>query len=397
MAKNNKEKLPAFVKRDAIISGENYRAFITSLKDKYRRSQIKAAVKINTSMLEFYWEMGREISILKTEAKWGSSFFDCISLDMKAEFPGEPGFSVSNIRYVYRWYQFYNKSKLKLSTPKEEILQRPIEEFRVANNQDIQSIQNQEDIIPQRAVEESPMPQEFGLIPWGQHIDIFTKSHSVSEALFYIEETIRNNWSRPEVNFAIDNDLYSSRGSAVTNFDEKLPEPFSELAKEILKSPYNLSFIEKPINSEKQLEEELCVNISRFLLELGQGFAYIGRQMELKMPSGQVFIPDMIFYHTRLHCYIVCELKNTAFIPEFAGKLNFYVSAVDELMKGEEDNPTIGLLICKSKDNTIAEWSFRGMNQPMGVAEYVQTKAFQEKLQKYLPSEESLKRIIESY
>ena len=138
-------------------------------------------------------------------------------------------------------------------------------------------------------------------------------------------------------------------------------------------------------------------NITRFLLELGQGFAYVGRQMELKMPGGQTFIPDMIFYHTRLHSYIVCELKNSMFIPEYAGKLNFYVTAVDELMKGEDDNPTIGLLICKTKDNTVVEWSFRDINRPMGVAEFEIKNQLTEKLQKYLPSEEELKNIIDTY
>jgi len=154
-------------------------------------------------------------------------------------------------------------------------------------------------------------------------------------------------------------------------------------------------FIDKKITNEKQLEDELAGNITRFLLELGQGFAYVGRQMELKMPGGQTFIPDMVFYHTRLKLYIVVELKVTPFIPEYAGKLNFYVSAVDELMKQPDDNPTIGLLICKSKDNTVVEWSFRGMNQPFGVAEY--KLGIAKKAVEMLPTELELQRIIDTY
>lgn len=241
------------------------------------------------------------------------------------------------------------------------------------------------------------MPADFCMVPWGHHIDIFTRSNSVEEALFYIDETIRNGWSRPELGTEIDDNLYAKQGHAITNFDEKLPSPYSGLAKAILKSPYDFRFIDKKITTEKQFEDELASNITRFLLELGQGFAYVGRQMELKMPGGQTFIPDMIFYHTRLKSYIVCELKVVPFIPDFAGKLNFYVSAVDELMKQSDDNPTIGLLICKSKDDTVVEWSFRGMNQPLGVAEYQLKEFISEKAAKLLPSEAELQNVIDTY
>ena len=202
-------------------------------------------------------------------------------------------------------------------------------------------------------------------------------------------------WSRSELEAEMDDDLYGKQGKAITNFDDKLPSPYSGLAKDILKSPYDFSFIDRKITTEKQFEDELAGNITRFLLELGQGFAYVGRQMELKMSGGQTFIPDMIFYHTRLKLYIVVELKVTPFIPEYAGKLNFYVSAVDELMKQSDDNPTIGLLICKSKDNTVVEWSVRGINQPLGVAEYKLDMS--KKATEMLPSESELQRIIDTY
>ena len=358
-----KDNKPAFVKRDTIIAGKEYAQLLSSLKERFRTSQIKAAVKVNTSLLEFYWEMGRDISKLHEAAKWGSAFFDCLSLDLKTAFPGQSGFAVTNLKYAKRWYEFYN----------------------------------QDNIIRQRVVDEFEMPENFGMIPWGHHIDIFTRSKSINEALFYLEETIKNNWSRPELDAEIDNNLYARCGKAITNFDEKLPAPYSGLAKAILKSPYDFGFIDKKVTTEKQLEEELATNITRFLLELGQGFAYVGRQMELKMPGGQTFIPDMIFYHTRLKSYIVCELKVVPFIPDFAGKLNFYVSAVDELMKQPDDNPTIGLLICKSKDDTVVEWSFRGMNRPLGVAEYQLKEFISEKAAKLLPSESELQSLIDTY
>lgn len=361
---------PAFVKRDSIVSGKEYAQLLGRLKERFRRSQIKAAVKVNTEMLEFYWAMGREISQLYAHARYGSAFFDCLSLDLKAELPNQTGFSSANIRYTKRWYEFYNQSNTNL--------QRLVEDFKADERKNLHQVG-----------EDLEMPLEFGRVPWKHHVVIFTKSKSIAEALYYIDKTIENGWSRAELEAEMDDDFYSKQGKAITNFDDKLPAPYSGLAKAILKSPYDFGFIDRKITSEQQLEDALAGDITRFLLELGQGFAYVGRQMELKMPGGQTFVPDMIFYHTRLKAYIVCELKVVPFIPEFAGKLNFYVSAVDELMRQDDDNPTIGLLICKSKDNTVVEWSFRGMSQPLGVAEY--------KLAKFLPTEEELQRIIETY
>lgn len=354
---------PSFVKRETAITGKEYARLLGVLKERFRLSKIKAAVKVNTSMLEFYWEMGRDIANLHKTAKWGSAFFDCLSLDLKAEFPNQSGFSATTLKTTVRWYKFYTQEVANR--------QQPVADFK--------------------------MPADFGMVPWGHHILIFTRSKSKEEALFYIDKTIESGWSRSELESEMERGLYNKSGKAVTNFDKKLPAPYSGLAKSILKSPYDFGFIDKNIVTERQLEDELAKNITRFLLELGQGFAYIGRQMELKMPGGQTFVPDMIFYHTRLKAYIVCELKVVPFIPEFAGKLNFYVSAVDELMRQHDDNPTIGLLICKAKDNTVVEWSFRGINRPLSVAEYKLREMLEEKTANLLPSEKELQKIIDTY
>lgn len=375
---------PEFVKRNLLAVGPEYATLLGELKDRFRRSQIKAAVRVNTSMLEFYWAMGREISRLYKSAKYGSAFFDCLSLDLRAEFPGQTGFSAANIRYTYRWYEFYNQDDANLHQVGEE----SIPESKLENLQQLA----EESILQSK--EEVEMPADFGEIPWKHHVAIFTKSKSVSEALFYIEKTIQNCWSRAQLEAEIESNLYTRQGHAITNFQAKLPAPFSGLAQDILKSSYDLSFVDKRITCERELEDELSSNITRFLLELGQGFAYVGRQMELRMPGGQTFIPDMIFYHTRLKAYIVVELKVKPFIPEYVGKLNFYVSAVDELMRQDDDNPTIGLLICKSKDDTVVEWSFRGMSQPLGVAEY---HPLAERLAKMLPTETQLQQLIDTY
>lgn len=352
-------KKPAFVRRSLNVVDNDYTALLRNLKETYRKAQIKAAVKVNAGLLEYYWEMGRQISDLQKGARYGSAFFDSLSLDLKAEFPKETGFSSTNIKYITRWYKFYN--------------------------QDIVNRQQAADVLG--------LPADFGLIPWFHHVLIFTKSKTVNEALFYIEETIKNNWSRSQLEQQISNKLYSKQGKAVTNFEDKLPAPTGSLAKEILKSPYNLSFIEVEPQTERQLEDAIVRDITRFLLELGHGFAYVGRQMELNMPGGQTFIPDLIFYHTVLKCYIVVELKIVPFMPEFVGKLNFYVSAVDELMKQDDDNPTIGLLICRSKDDTVVEWSFRGVDRPLGIADYERT----EKAENVLPTISELQRIIDGY
>lgn len=351
---------PRFVSRNIAIGGKEYASFLSKTKERYRYTQIKAAVKVNTSLLEFYWDLGRDISKLSALSKWGSAFFECLSLDLKNEFPNQGGFSVTNLKYVKRWYDFYYQS----------------------------------DIIRHQVGDELEMPSDFGLIPWRHHIAILTHCKSVEEAIFYIDKTIQYSWSRSQLEFELSSNLYKRTSNAITNFSTTLPKPHSGLASAILKSPYEFGFITAKIVSERQLEDALATNITRFLLELGQGFAYVGRQVELQMPGGQTFIPDMIFYHTRLKCYIVVELKTVPFIPEFAGKLNFYVSALDELMKQPDDNPSIGLLICKSKDDTVVEWSFRGVQSPLGVAEY---KLGQSHEKSYLPSESEIQKVVDTY
>ena len=223
----------------------------------------------------------------------------------------------------------------------------------------------------QQIIGELNFPDIFALVPWGHHIQIVSKSQSVDEALFYINQTIANNWSRDELEGEIKSNLYARQGCALNNFSDTMALPQHQLAQEIIKSPYQFGFLNlKENHDEQELEEALVKNITRFLLELGQGFAFVGRQMELRMPDGQSYFPDLVFYHTRLKSYVLIELKAVKFIPEFVGKLNFYVSAADELLKAEDDKPTIGLLICREADKTTVEWAFRGLDRPLGVATY---------------------------
>ena len=233
-------------------------------------------------------------------------------------------------------------------------------------------------------------------IPWGHNREIITKTKTVDEALFYVYKTIENNWSRNVLLNQIESGLYERQGKAINNFDISLPEPQSDLAKEILKDPYNFDFLTlKEIYNEKQLEDALIENITNFLLELGTGFSYVGRQYKLVIDDEEFYI-DLLFYHIRLHSYVVIELKTGKFKPEYAGKLNFYVSAVDDMLKTEQDNPTIGILICKERNKTIVEYALRDISKPIGVSQYVLTKSLPEHYKNLLPSIDQLSRELNS-
>ncbi len=347
---------PHFVFRDGMTSDSNYVQWIADIKSRYRNSQIKAAIRVNNALLDFYWSIGRDLVALKAEERWGSGIVKQFALDMRASFPDAKGFSDTNVKYMKRWYLFYYERIRKG--------QQVVDQLQEANKESINE-------KSQQLVDLLEMPEIFNNISWGCHIEIISNAQSLDEALFYINQVAQGNWSRSHLAYEIQNNLYARHGSAVTNFSSMLPSPQGQLAQEILKSPYNISFLEmKETQDERELENALEHNITRFLLELGQGFAYVGRQMELRMPGGQTFFPDLVFYHIYLKCYVVVELKVVPFKPEFAGKINFYVSAADELLKHDDDNPSIGLIICRSADKTVVEWSFRGVDRPLGVAIY---------------------------
>lgn len=353
---------PYIVASDGAASDKQYKEWISSIKKRLQSSQVKAALSVNSALLEFYWSLGRDIIAMDAENLYGSGFYSRLSLDIKQAFPGVSGFSVTNLKYIKRWVEFY---------------------LPMVNSGDREKRGNR-----QQPVDDLKMPGEFGLLPWGHHICIFTKSGSIAESLFYIHKTIESGWSRRVLEDNISARLYDRQGKAVTNFNDHLPAVQGNLAKEILKDSYNFDFLTlKAGYDEHELETQLVEHISRFLLELGKGFAFVGRQMELVMPQGQVFRPDLVFYHVRLKCYIVIDLKVVPFVPEFAGKMNFYVNAADNLLKGQDDNPSIGLLICKSKDDMVVKWSFQNISAPMGVAAY--------ELRNLLPSEEDVKKALE--
>lgn len=336
---------PQFVSSGDFMAQPEYVSWLAVLKTHIRQSQSKVALRLNESLVTLYWSMGEDICRQEKQYKWGSQFMQRLSLDLRAGFPNTEGFSCSNLYFIRRWYRFY-------SGQSDFLYQAGTKMVEVENAT-------------------LPMPDMLTHIPWRHHISIISKCDSVAEALFYVGMTIERNMSRTELETVISEQLYHTQGRALTNFDKTLPVPQDQLAQAIMKDPYKLDFVRlQGRYTEKDLEDKLSQNITRFLLELGKGFAYVGRQVELQTASGKSYFPDMLFYHIRLKCYVVVELKAVDFKPEFVGKLNFYVAAADELLRGEGDNPSIGLLLCKDKDDSVVEWSLKGVTTPLGVASY---------------------------
>lgn len=355
------ESKPTFVYRDGMLSDARYVEWLSDVKTRFRQSQIKSSIRVNTSMLEFYWSIGRDLVALRAEERWGAGVVKQFALDMRQAFPSITGFSDTNIKYIKQWYSFYYERIIKSQQPVGQL----------DNEKGQQVVGQMKTEKGRQVVDLLEMPELFGKVPWGQHISIISKCQFLDEALFYIHKVVEEGWSRSLLENKISAKLFQAQGSAVTNFEQTLPAPQNMFAKEILKDPYHFDFLSmKSEYDEHDLEEALVSNITQFLLELGKGFSFVGRQMELQMPGGQTFFPDLVFYHIPQHRYVIIELKAVKYIPEFAGKLNFYVTAADELLRGEGDNPSVGLIICKSTDKTVVEWSLKDINKPLGVATY---------------------------
>lgn len=333
------------IKHDA-----DYKKWLNGLKQKFRTVQVKAAVAVNSEMLHFYWELGADIIEKQAATKWGAKFLTNLSKDLMSEFPEVKGFSKRNLELIRQWYLFYNKDK--------EIAKQPVSQLL--------------------------------MIPWGHNIQIITKCRNIKEAIYYVENTLLHNWSRAVLVHQIESNLFEREGRALTNFSSSLPASQSDLAQQTLKDPYIFDFLTMGKDyTERDLERKLIDHISHFLLELGTGFAYIGRQVPLQVGDREFFI-DLLLYNVHLHCYVVAEIKNCDFEPEHAGKLNFYIKAIDEQLRKEGDNPTIGILLCKGKEKLVAEYALSDIHKPMGIAEYKLTKSLPKNLKSSLPSIEDI-------
>ena len=350
-----------------------YTLWVEDLKQSYRTAQANAILKTNFEKLKWYWNTGGELVTRKAEERWGAGVVEQVSLDLQAEFPNSKGLSADNLWAMKRWYSFY------ANNIRDEKLVRSVQELY---NTDIQ-IGN---------IGIIPFPDILGLVPWGHHLDIIRLTDTLPEAIFYIKQTIQEGWKRPVLQRCLKARLYDKQGGAISNFKEQLPIKQAELVQEITKENYDFGFVELPADyTEQHLEIALERHISRFLMELGNGFAFIGRQKEIIVDGVSRRI-DMLFYHVRLHCYIVVELKAVRFEPEFAGKLNFYVNAVNDILRGKGDNPTIGLLICSDMKQTEVRYSFKGLSTPIGVATYDNVQIAN--IERELPSVEQLQQKI---
>ena len=368
------------------LNTTEYREFLKELKIRIQSAQLKAAVSVNQTMLQLYWDLAERIIARQQASAWGDGILGQISHDLQTEFPDMKGFSVRNLKYMRQWYQFWSGTNAIVQQAAAQLNQSAIVQQAAAQL-------NQSAIGQQAAAQLDnalSVQQLVSQIPWWHNVIIISKIKEQDEALFYVQQTIQNNWSRAVLTHHIETRLYQREGKAITNFKATLPSPQSDLARQILKDPYNFDFLLlRKKHDEKELEDALIEHVTRFLLELGAGFSYIGRQYKLEVGGDDYFI-DLLFYHTRLHCFVVIELKAVKFKPEFAGKLNFYVSAVDGILKTEQDNPTIGIIICKSKNDVVVEYALKDIHKPIGVSEYLITKNLPIEFQSSLPSIEQI-------
>ena len=367
------EQKPYITRSHDVHLDSEYSQWLTELIGRYRRAQIKAVVKVNSEKLLWNWQTGRDLVRRKAEEKWGSGIVEQLSLDLQAAFPNETGFGSRNLWYMKKWYLFYSTELHRLSgasTMQDKLFLHHVgAEFEDYSDQD-------------------KMPTLFGFVPWKHHVEIITKCKSIEEASFYLRLTVQESLSKQGLLNCIKANLYMEQGGALTNYKEKLPSPQAKLAQEITRGNYDFSFVNVPQEySERDLEDALCNQMTRFLLELGNGFAFIGRQKELVV-SGVSRRIDLLFYHIRLRSYIVLEIKVKPFDPSFAGQINFYVNAVDEILKTPEDNPTIGLLICSDMRETDVQLSFKGITTPLGVATYNNVQL--EEIKRQLPTYDQL-------
>lgn len=324
------------------------------------RSKLKAILSVNAELLTLYWKIGSGILTKQKRLGWGAQVIDSLSEDLSKTFPDDRGYSVRNLRNMKRFAMEYPNFPI-WQVPLAELQKLPIDQVSFAELQ-----------IDNNGFVQIPLAQ----ITWYHHTSLIPKVKNNAERAFYIMETARNGWSRDVMLTQIANGYIKAKGNAINNFQNILPSYQSDLAKYAFKDPYNFSFIGTvALQNELDIEKSLAGKVTDFLLEMGRGFAFIGRQYHV-MVDGDDYYIDILMYHLKLHCYVVVELKAVEFIPEFVSKLNFYISAVDEYVKAPEDKPTIGLLLCRTKSNKKAEFALRGITQPMGIAQYETEKLF---------------------
>jgi predicted nuclease of restriction endonuclease-like (RecB) superfamily len=325
---------------------EGYDEFLRGLKERIRTAQVRAALAVNRELVLLYWRIGQDILERQRQSGWGSKVIDRLAADLRSAFPEMSGFSPRNLKYMRAFAEAW---------PDEDFVQ-----------------------------------QVAAQLPWFHNCTILDKLKNLAERIWYAQQTIENGWSRNILIHQIESNLFHRKGKAITNFDRTLPAPQSELAQQIIKDPYNFDFLSLGSEAkERDLERGLIAQLQKFLLELGVGFSFVESQYSIEV-DGEDFFIDLLFYHLKLRCFVVIDLKMDQFRPEYAGKMNFYLSAVDDLLKHSSDQPSLGIILCKTKKKMVVEYALRDTSKPLGVAEYRITAALPERLKGNLPSIEDL-------
>ncbi|HMH15872.1 MAG TPA: PDDEXK nuclease domain-containing protein [Edaphobacter sp.] len=337
--------------KSALQTPCGYLELLQELKTRIRGAQVRASLAVNRELVLLYWSVGRDILVRQGSEGWGTGVIDRLAHDLQNEFPGIEGFSLRSLKYMRSFAEAW---------PEEPIVQ-----------------------------------QVAALLPWGHHMLLLDRTKDPATRLWYLHASIQNGWSRNILAHMLKGRIHEREGKVHTNFDRALPPAGSDMAEQILRDPYNFDFLTLADGfKERELERGLLIHLRDLLLELGRGFAFIGSQVALEV-GDQTFYLDLLFYHVRLHCYFVIELKTGALIPEYAGKLNFYLSAVDGMMKTDRDDPSIGLLLCESHDGAVVEFSFKDIQKPIGVSTYTVTREMPKALEQEVPSIEDLKGVVE--
>ena len=325
---------------------EGYEEFLRDLKQRIRTAQVRAVLAVNRELVLLYWQIGREILERQDRAGWGAKIIESLAADLHLEFPEVKGFSTRNLKYMRALAEAYPDSAF--------------------------------------------VQQVVAQIPWGHNVRILDGTRDRVEREWYIRQTVQNGWSRNVLVLQIESGLYRRQGKAQTNFTATLPAPQSDLARQVLKDPYNFDFLMLAADArEREMESALLDHLRKFLLELGVGFAFVGSQYPLEV-GGEDFRIDLLFYHLKLRCFVVIDLKMGAFQPEYAGKMNFYLSAVDDLLRHPADQPSIGVILCKSKNAVVAEYALRDTAKPIGISKYLATVKLPADLKGSLPTVEEL-------
>lgn len=369
---------------------KNYKELLIEIKNRIREAQLKAMMAANSQMLLLYWQMGQYIIQNQQAEGWGAKIIEKLSVDLKKEFPELKGFSTRNLLYMKQFSEDYPVQVLQqfVYIEKELKSMKSISQQAVAK---LLNIENSKDEIPQQGVAESAaevfLQSIAARISWSHHIILKNKVQNLGKRFWYMLHTLEHGISRNILSIQIESGLFERQVKAkkINNFERTLPPTQTDFANYLLKDPYIFDFVQaKEKADEQNIEEQLSSHITKFLLELGQGFAFIGRQVHFEIGNTDFYV-DLLFYHTRLHAYIAVELKARPFEPGDAGQLNFYVNVINDKLKGQHDADTIGLLLCKGKNEVLAEYALKGYNQPLGISDYQISKAIPEELKSQLP------------